>query len=206
MVSIVGANGLKRCIREFALRDPGKIPDKLSEIVAEHFSQSEERIRDGMDLALCCLELENGLATKVHYAGANNPIWVINPKRTDIPKMGIPFKQGGGFEIKANKQAIGYTENITPFDTHTFDLMEGDNLYTFSDGYADQFGGEKGKKYKSVNFKKLLLDIYDKNMNKQKELIIKEFEDWKDDTDQVDDVCIMGVHITNKNAEKNNEV
>lgn len=195
MVSIVGANGLKRCIQEFGLRDPGQILNKLSEIVAENFAQSEERIRDGMDLALCCLEMENDKASKVHYAGANNPLWIINPNRKEAPENAIPFKYEGGFEIKANKQAIGYTENITPFDTHTFDVIEGDTLYTFSDGYPDQFGGEKGKKYKSANFKKLLLDIYDKNMDDQKLHIDEEFESWKGDLEQVDDVCVIGVRL-----------
>lgn len=195
MVSIVGANGLKRCIQEFGLRDPGQILNKLSEIVAENFAQSEERIRDGMDLALCCLEIENDKTSKVHYAGANNPLWIINPNRKEGPENAIPFKYEGGFEIKANKQAIGYTENITPFDTHTFDVIEGDTLYTFSDGYPDQFGGEKGKKYKSANFKKLLLDIYDKNMDDQKLYINEEFHSWKGDLEQVDDVCVIGVRL-----------
>lgn len=195
MVSIVGANGLKRCIQEFGLRDPGRILDRLAELVTENFAQSEERIRDGMDLALCCLEIEKGKTTKIHYAGANNQLWVINPNRKDIPVNGVSFKQGGGFEIKANKQAIGYTETITPFDTHTFVPVQGDTLYAFSDGFVDQFGGVKGKKYKSPNFKKLLLSIYDKDMDTQKQMINKEFESWKAELEQVDDVCVIGVRI-----------
>ena len=195
MVSIVGANGLKRCIQEFGLRDPGEILDKLAELVVANFSQSEEKIRDGMDLAICCLEIENDKAVKVHYAGANNPLWIINPNRKETPPMAKKFKQNGGFEIKANKQAIGYTENIAPFNSHTVDLEKGDTLYTFSDGYPDQFGGEGGKKYKSANFKKLLLSIYDKNMDEQKALINKEFEEWKGELEQLDDVCIIGVRI-----------
>jgi tetratricopeptide (TPR) repeat protein len=195
MVSIVGANGLKRCIQEFGLREPGKILDKLSEIVAENFSQSEEKIRDGMDLAICCLEIENDQIKRVHYAGANNPLWVINPNRKKMPENVNPFKEGGGFEIRANKQAIGYTENIAPFDTHTFELETGDTLYTFSDGYADQFGGEAEKKYKSFNFRKFLLSIQGENMDEQKKLVNGEFENWKGELEQVDDVCVIGVRI-----------
>lgn len=198
MVSIVGANGLKRCIQEFNLRDPGKILDKLAELVAENFAQSEEKIRDGMDLALCCLEIENGYTTKLHYAGANNPLWIINPQRENTPKTAKPFRQEGGYEIKADKQAIGYTENIKPFTTHTLSVEKGDTFYTFSDGYPDQFGGEAGKKYKSANFKKLLLSMYDKPMDKQQEIINKEFEKWKGGLEQVDDVCIIGVRVEKK--------
>ena len=202
MVSIVGANGLKRCIQEFNLREPGKILDKLAQLVAENFAQSEEKIRDGMDLALCCLEMENNKSVRMHYAGANNPLWVINPNRNKAPENAIPFKQGGGFEIKANKQAIGYTENITPFDSHTIELEEGDTLYTFSDGYPDQFGGESlafrgtgGKKFKSANFKKLLLNVYDKSMDEQLTIINQTFEDWKGELEQIDDVCVIGVRV-----------
>ena len=195
MVSIVGANGLKRCIQEFGLRDPGEILDKLAQIVAENFSPSEEKIRDGMDLALCCLEMENDETVKVHYAGANNPLWVINSNRKTVPESAKVFKEGGGFEIKANKQAIGYTENISPFTTHTFEVEEGDTLYTFSDGYPDQFGGENGKKYKSANFRKFLLSIQDENLDKQKRLVSEEFENWKGKLEQIDDVCVIGVRL-----------
>ena len=195
MVSIVGANGLKRCIKELGIREPGKILDQLSKLVSINFSQSEERIRDGMDLALCCLEFENDQIKRAHYAGANNPLWVINSKRKEIPENGNLFKEGGGFEIKANKQAIGYTENINPFDTHTIELEPGDTLYTFSDGYPDQFGGENGKKLKSANFRKLLFEIQDKTMDEQLSLLDSRFEEWRGDIEQIDDVCVIGVRL-----------
>lgn len=199
MVSVLGANGLKRCIQEFGLRAPGEILDKLSELIAENFSKSEEEIRDGMDISLCCLELEEEDVTKIHYAGANNPLWVINPSRKTIPESATPFKEGGGFEIKANKQAIGYSESLLAFNTHSFSIEKGDTIYMFSDGFSDQFGGAdsnpSGKKYKSANFRKLLINMYDKNMEEQKELISKEFEEWKGELEQVDDVCVIGVSL-----------
>jgi len=193
MVSIVGANGLKRCIQEFGLRTPGEILDRLSLIVTENFSQSEERIRDGMDIALCCLEVVNNRIHKIHYAGANNSLWVINPNRKELPENAVYFNDQKGFEIKANKQSIGYGENQQLFKTHTFDVLEGDTFYTFSDGFSDQFGGEKGKKYKSSNFKTFLMSIRDKELVEQKQLINEEFEKWKGDIEQLDDVCIIGV-------------
>lgn len=195
MVSIVGANGLKRCIQEFGLLKPSDILDRVALLVAAHFSQSEEKIRDGMDIALCCVEFENNVPKKIQYAGANNPLWIINPKRKEAPKGAIQFKQGNGFEIKANKQAIGYTENLKPFTNHSFNIVEGDTFYTFSDGFADQFGGSDGKKYKSVTFKKLLSDINAQDMNEQKRIIEQVFNDWRKNLEQLDDVCVIGVRL-----------
>ncbi len=196
MVSIVGANGLKRCIQEFGLRDPGDILEKLSELVAEHFFQSEERIRDGMDLALCCLECEkSGVIEKVHYAGANNPLWIVNPDREEWPEMGKLFEQGGGLEIPATRKAIGYTEDPVPFASHSIELEKGDTLYTFSDGYPDQFGGDRGKKFKTANFKRLFLSIHDKSMEEQKAYIDRTFEEWRGNLEQIDDICVIGVRV-----------
>jgi len=195
MVSIVGANGLKRCIQEFGLRDPGEILDKLNEIVESNFTQSEERIRDGMDIALCCLEYDEGVIKRLHYAGAHNPVWIMNESRNDWPENSVPFREGQGAEIKATKQAIGYTENTRNFESHTIDLIEGDTLYTFSDGYYDQFGGEKGKKMKTANFRKFLFSIQGFTIAEQHEKINSHFESWKSNYEQVDDVCIIGVRV-----------
>lgn len=192
MVSVVGANGLKRCIKEFGLRKPGEILDKLSELVSEAFEQSEEKIRDGMDVALCRIDVED---MKLSFAGANNPLWVINQNRTETPEGAIPFNEEIGFEFKATKQAIGYSENRSPFKTVEMELKKGDALYVFSDGFADQFGGEKSKKFKSANFKKLLVAHHQNPMEDQKELIDNIFETWKGDLEQVDDVCVIGVKI-----------
>ncbi len=195
MVSIVGANGLKRCIQEFGLRDPGEILDKLNEIVESNFTQSEERIRDGMDIALCCLEYDEDEIKRLHYAGAHNPVWIMNEARNSWPEDTLTFKEGPGAEIKATKQAIGYTENIRKFESHTIDLVEGDTIYTFSDGYYDQFGGEKGKKMKTANFRKFLFSIQSLTIPEQHERISAHFESWQSDFEQVDDVCVIGVRV-----------
>ena len=196
MVSIVGANGLKRCIQEFKLRDTGEILDRLSLLVAENFSQSDEQIRDGMDIAICCVETNKmNSKIKVHYSGANNSLWIINPNRKFVPKNGLEFKNGGGFEIKPNKQSIGYTEDGQPYKTHIIDIEKGDTLYTFSDGYVDQFGGNRGKKFKSANLKKLLVSIQAKSMDEQKVILDDTFEKWRGSNEQIDDVCIIGVRF-----------
>ena len=81
------------------------------------------------------------------------------------------------------------------FSNHILELKKNDVIYLFSDGYSDQFGGEKGEKYKSANFKHFLLSIQDKNMEIQHKLLSKEFDRWKGTFEQIDDVCVMGVRI-----------
>lgn len=176
MVSVVCNNGLNRSVREYGLTDPGEILNKTREIVIQEFEKSEEDVKDGMDIAICSLE-----GNKLQYAGAHNPLWVI--------------RDGELLETKANKQPIGQFDNPEPYTTHTIELQKGDSLYIFSDGYADQFGGDKGKKLKTANFKKLLLSIQKETMEKQKQLIDEAFENWKGDLDQLDDVCVIGVKI-----------
>ena len=176
MVSVVCNNGLNRSVREHGLTDPGKILDKTREIVIQEFEKAEEVVQDGMDIALCSLENK-----KLRYAGAHNPLWII--------------RKGEVLETKADKQPIGKFRKPQPYTTHTFELEKGDTIYIFSDGYADQFGGEKEKKFKSKAFKKLLLSIQDKTMEQQKIIIDDTFENWKGELEQIDDVCVIGVQI-----------
>ena len=176
MVSVVCNNGLNRSVREHGLTIPGEILDRTREIVAQEFKKSEEDVKDGMDIALCSIE-----GMKLQYAGAYNPLWII--------------RDGELIETKANKQPIGQFENPRPYTTHSFDLEQGDAIYIFSDGYVDQFGGEKEKKFKSKAFRALLLSIQDKPMEEQKTIIDKTFETWKGDLEQIDDVCVIGVRV-----------
>lgn len=176
MVSVICNNALNRSVREYGLTDPGKILDKTREIVTQEFEKSEEEVKDGMDIALCSL---NG--NKLEYAGAHNPLWII--------------RNGEIIETKANKQPIGKFDNLLPYTTNTFELEKNDTIYIFSDGYPDQFGGEKGKKYKSGKFKKFLLSIQEHSMEKQRELLDAEFENWRGSIEQIDDVCVIGVRI-----------
>jgi len=178
MVSVVCNNGLNRSVREFGLMDPGEILNKTREIVIAEFEKSEDEVKDGMDIALCNLE-----GTTLKYAGANNPLWIIRKGANEIE------------EIKANKQPIGQFDNPEPYTTHTLELEKGDSIYIFSDGYADQFGGEKGKKLKTANFKELLLSLQGEIMENQKKLIDVAFENWMGDLEQLDDVCVIGVRI-----------
>jgi len=129
-----------------------------------------------MDIALCSL---NG--NKLQYAGAHNPLWII--------------RNGEILVTKANKQPIGKFDNPVPYTTHSLELQKGDILYIFSDGYVDQFGGEKGKKFKVKAFRELLLGIQDKSMENQRLLIDETFENWRGSLEQIDDVCVIGVKV-----------
>lgn len=176
MVSVVCNNALNRSVREHSLTNPGEILNKTREIVIQEFEKSDEDVKDGMDIALCSL-----LGNKLQYAGANNPLWMI--------------RNGELIETKANKQPIGQFDNPEPYTTHTFELEQGDAIYIFSDGYVDQFGGEKGKKFKATAFRSLLLSIQDKSMEEQKTIINESFETWKGSLEQIDDVCVIGVKV-----------
>jgi serine phosphatase RsbU (regulator of sigma subunit) len=176
MVSVVCNNSLNRSVREYGLTEPGSILDQTRALVVQEFEKSEEEVQDGMDIALCSIQ-----GMKLKYAGANNPLWII--------------RNGEIIETKANKQPIGKYEHQEAFDTHQFGLQKGDTLYIFSDGYVDQFGGEKGKKLKSKAFKRMLLEIQDLEMLDQKSYLEKAFLDWKGSLDQIDDICVIGVRV-----------
>ncbi|MBL7918318.1 MAG: tetratricopeptide repeat protein, partial [Bacteroidia bacterium] len=180
LVSVVCNNGLNRSVREYGLTVPGEILDKTREIVIQEFEKSDEVVKDGMDISLCALSIPD---LKLNWAGANNPLWIIKSNGTEL------------IEIKADKQPIGKYADQKPFTTHSIDLEKGDTIYIFTDGYQDQFGGEKGKKFKASKLKETLLSIQNLNMDEQKEFIVKVFEDWKGRVEQVDDVCIIGVKL-----------
>ncbi len=178
-VSIVGNNGLVRTVNEFKLQQPNLILDKLRELVVEAFkAQGERDVKDGMDLALVSLDQKTN---KLMYSGANNPLLIIRGKKI--------------IEVKADKQPIGDFERSFPFTNHEIQLEKDDCIYIFSDGYVDQFGGKKGKKLKSRNFRELLLKISHLPMNDQLSALSLHFDEWKGDFEQLDDVCVFGVRV-----------
>ncbi|MGB0881760.1 MAG: SpoIIE family protein phosphatase, partial [Vicingaceae bacterium] len=184
MVSVVCSNALNSAIREFKLTDPGLILSKASNIVVNQFNKSTtasiSNIRDGMDIALCVLNKKTNV---LHFAGANNPLWLLR-KGSDVIE-----------EIKATRQAVGKIENPKPFKTNTIKMQSGDQIYLFSDGFADQFGGEKGKKMMKRRFKELLITNSGESMKSQETKLSNYFTSWKSELDQIDDVCVMGIKI-----------
>jgi serine phosphatase RsbU (regulator of sigma subunit) len=201
MVSVVCNNGLNRATREFKLTDPGEILDKTREIVTAEFAKSEEDVKDGMDIALIKIK-----GTQVQFAGALNPLWIVKNGSHDLDEIKSQFSESAlinvekianstFIEVKGDKQPIGVYHQQKPFISHTIELDRGDRIYIFSDGFADQFGGEKGKKFKAKNFKKLLISIQEKPIDEQGVLLEESFEGWKGNLEQLDDVCVIGVRL-----------
>ncbi|MFN3916576.1 MAG: tetratricopeptide repeat protein [Flavobacteriales bacterium] len=198
MVSVVCSNALSKALLEENIAEPGKLLDRARELVVERFAKSNEDVKDGMDISLCALH-----GTTLNWSGANNPLWIIaDGNRADLldsqaDLAGFKNLLGLGgktlYEIKPNKQPIGKVDHPQPFTTHTIELQEGDTLYIFTDGYQDQFGGDKGKKFKASKLKELLLSIQDKTMEEQKGFLDQAFEDWRGNLEQIDDLCVIGV-------------
>ncbi|MGP8217579.1 MAG: SpoIIE family protein phosphatase [Bacteroidia bacterium] len=179
MVSVVCSNALNRAVKEFGITDPGLILDKVRDLVIETFEKSEkEDIKDGMDISLCAI---NTKTKEIKWSGANNPLWYI---------QGTEIK-----EITADKQPIGNSDNPKPFTTHSVKLHKGDEIYLFTDGYADQFGGPKGKKFKYKQLEQKVLEGRNLEMTRQQNNLNSAFESWKGGLDQVDDVLIIGIRV-----------
>lgn len=176
LVSVICNNGLNRSVREFNLTDPGKILEKTREIVIAEFEKSEDEVKDGMDISLCAIT-----GNELQWAGANNGLWII--------------RSNAIIELKADKQPIGKYSDNKPFSTQSVILRSGDLIYMYSDGYADQFGGTKGKKFKAAQLKELLLSIHNESMIRQKQMLEEKFDEWKGNLEQLDDVCVWGVKI-----------
>lgn len=180
MVSIVCEGALRKAVNELNLTDPAAILEAVSEIVESHFDQGDLAINDGMDIALVSVKKEKE-GYHLKYAGANNPLWVIKSETNAIK------------EIKATKRPIGKYINPIPYKTSSLTLDSGDLIYLFSDGFADQFGGEKGKKYKYSALKKLFLKHKHLTLEKQLNAYKNEFENWRGEIEQIDDVCVLGI-------------
>ncbi len=180
LVSVVCSNALNRAVKEFNLTFPGSILDKVTELVLETFEKSQSEVKDGMDIVLCAWKTENG-KMEIEFAGANNPLWYI--------------RGGELIEIKPDKQPVGSHENRKSFTTHSLTPQKGDSFYLFTDGYADQFGGPQGKKFKYKQLEAIFLSHYNLPMQEQEKTILNKFNLWKGSLEQLDDVLIIGIHV-----------
>ncbi len=183
LMSIVGYNGLNQAVNEYKLTKPSDILNHLNKTVNYTLNKSrkeEVMLQDGMDIALCCFDKEK---MTLEYAGAYNPLYLVRNKQLT--------------EFKADRHAVGaFIENEIKFFTNNeIPVQKGDIVYIFSDGYADQFGGEQGKKYTYKRLKETLISISDKGMEEQRHELHLTFEKWKASLDQVDDVCLIGVKL-----------
>lgn len=178
MVSVICSNALHRVVNELKIRDTGQILDKTTDLVIETFEKGGQEIKDGMDICFCRF---NTRTRELQYSGANNPLYVIS--------------DGEFSDVKPDKQPIGKYAERKPFTTHIVDLKEGDAIYLFTDGFADQFGGQNGKKFKYKPFKEMLIRNFQASMQDQMKEVDKVFSAWKGDFEQIDDVCVIGLRV-----------
>ncbi|MES2133196.1 MAG: GAF domain-containing protein [Bacteroidota bacterium] len=181
-MSIIGFNGLNQIVNEYNYTKPSEILTHLNKNISDTLRQKVEdsKIRDGMDVAICSIDLENSV---LEFAGAFSPLFIV--------------RDGEVLKTKGDKHPIGNFVGVEDYEftNHYIDLLPNDKIYIFSDGFVDQFGGPGGKKLKYNAFRKLLLDNYEKPMPTQKEAINSFFEEWRAGYEQIDDVCMIGVSI-----------
>lgn len=178
LVSLICYNALNKAVVENKQTDPGKILDLTKKFVVEHFSKNNENVKDGMDISLVSIDFKT---KTILWAGANNPFW---------------YYQNNEFKVlQSNKQSIGLTETTVPYTTHSIQLNTNDCIYLFTDGLADQFGGEKGKKFMHKSFKSLLLTYANLPMFEQKTIVTNALMNWKGTLEQVDDILVIGIRL-----------
>jgi serine phosphatase RsbU (regulator of sigma subunit) len=181
LMSMVGISRLNESILEKNLVHPNEILDNVRKGIIDSLNPegSEEESKDGMDCVLCAYDFKSN---RLEFAAANNPLWLVRNKQVT--------------EYKPDKMPVGkYSEDNKPFTLQSIDLQKGDIVYTFTDGFADQFGGPKGKKFKYKQLQDILLESSDLPLDTQKEVLNKKFEEWKGNLEQVDDVCVIGIKI-----------
>ena len=180
-MSMISTSLLNENIVENEMEDIALVLDNIRKKIISSLNKEGDptQSKDGMDIALCKLDIEN---KTLEYAGAFNPLIHIRNKEVNL--------------IKADPQPVAlYIGENKPFTKHKIDLEDGDMIYLFSDGFPDQFGGQKNRKYMRGKFKKFLAAISDLPIDQQKRKLVNEFEIWKGNNEQVDDVCVMGVKI-----------
>lgn len=180
IMSMLGISFLNDVVSSVKILSPAEILDTLRERIIKELRQTDKQInnKDGMDISLCCLNVKT---LELQWAGANNPLTIV--RNNTIEK------------IKADKQPIGFYPMQRPFTNHNLLLQQGDCIYIYSDGYADQFGGAEGKKLTYKKLDQLFLAHSQTPMGEQKKVFKNYFEEWRGSSDQIDDVCILGVRI-----------
>lgn len=161
------------------VHSPASALDYVRTRLTNFFSSTPEKnIRDGMDISFCIVDDDK---SKLYFSGAHSRCVLV--------------RNGQLFQHRGDRQHVGYDENPKPFTNHIIDIEEGDRIYLYSDGYTDQFGGEKGKKFGKLRLHKLLMNNGNLSMNELGELLAKTMDDWQGDIDQVDDITFLGVQI-----------
>ena len=200
-MSLIGHMLLNQTIKNPDINSPADVLDFLNKELPKNIKtqEGEYNLRDGMDMSLCAIDFN---ANKLYFAGANNPLWIVRKGITEnqnilLNTQSLPEAHYGIIELKPDKQAVSASDETEkkPFNNQMIDVQKNDCIYLFSDGYADQFGGPKGKKFMYKRMKEMLIANAHLSMNEQKQILSKANEDWKGDLEQVDDVLVIGIKI-----------
>lgn len=198
-MSMIGNSLLNEVVVENKITDAAQILNALRDGILKTLQQKGQGVvkRDGMDITLCVWDREKNT---IEYAGANCPLYLVRKQ------VNGAFETNGKTKVHTNelveflpdKQPIGYLEGKTEstFTSHTFEIKKDDIIYLASDGFADQFGGENGKKYTKKKFRETLLTLAGFELNEQKDRMNKIIDDWKGNEFQTDDICVMGVRFS----------
>lgn len=181
LMSMMAVSKLNESIIEKNLIEPNEILDNVRKgiIASLNPEGSEEESKDGMDCVLCAFDFED---MKLNFAAANNPLWLV--------------RDGKVTEFAPDKMPVGKSpKENEPYTLKTIDLLKGDIIYIFTDGYADQFGGEKGKKFKYKQLQELLISNSHLPMQEQKQILANTIEKWMGNLEQVDDILVIGIKI-----------
>jgi PAS domain S-box-containing protein len=183
MLSMTCAGLLRQVVIERGVHEPaailGELRQELLRALVHH--ENEERLRDGMCIALLVFDRATG---EGEFCGSFHPLYIVRSGSTMVE------------EIKADRFPVGYQDgDLRPFTPHLFHLATGDRVFMASDGFADQFGGEHGKRFKSTNMKELLLNTSHGSMEEQRIALEQAFDAWKGSEAQVDDVLMIGLQV-----------
>ncbi|MES2567560.1 MAG: tetratricopeptide repeat protein [Bacteroidota bacterium] len=188
IMSILNISCLEKAVEQEKFTEPAEILNHTRSKIIERLKKdgSENGGKDGMDCSLICFDFKN---SKLTYAAANNPVWIIRSNSTVDGEVEL-------IELGADKMPVGkHDKDTTPFTQHTFNLQKDDVVYTLTDGLPDQFGGLKGKKFMYKQLKELLKSISHLSMHEQNEVLKTSLNSWRGDLQQVDDICVIGIKI-----------
>lgn len=179
-MTMLAISFLDEIINQKHVTEPALILNSLRERIIYTLKQTgvSGEGKDGMDIVLCCIDEKSAL---LKYAAANNSLYLLRNKQFT--------------EFKPDKQPCGFHHDLKPFTQREVILSKGDVIYTFTDGFADQFGGPKGKKFKYKQLEELTLSLHDQPLIKQKKELDNIFIQWKGSLEQIDDVCMIGVKV-----------
>lgn len=195
MVSVVCSNALNRSVNEFGLTKPNEILDKTRDIVIETLGKSGEDVADGMDIALVAINKKKGI---IQFSGAQNPMWIVR-RNEEVGELEEFISEQTDthalMEFKGDKQPVGLYSHMTDFTLTEVKFKPDDTIYLCSDGYADQFGGDDGKKYKYRPLKQNILSVQALSMDAQKVELVENFDKWIGKHEQIDDICVIGFKL-----------